>query len=97
MAKKLKLKVMKVSEQTSNGNFIHSLQSETGYTVKVFGQEKTVFDKYLIALPGVTPVNTVEELDMSQWEIMERTSDIVDATSGEVRSVTTRWLHIKRG
>ena len=93
---KINVTVSKVSSEPSkNGNYIHTLKTE-GKIVEILGQKKMANQlTYFIALPGVTPVDTVSQIDMEMFTITERPFDVTDETSGETQTLLLKWLHVK--
>lgn len=92
----IKVTVAKCSSKPSkNGNFIHTVKTE-GKTVNVLGQEKKSGQlTYFIALPKPTAVGSEHELNMDMFSITERPYEVADATTGEMKTLMLKWLHIK--
>jgi hypothetical protein len=93
---KIKVTVTKCSTTPSkSGNYIHTVKTE-GKTVQVLGQNKVSGQlTYFIALQKPTALNSVHELDMDNFSITERPYEVADATTGEVKTLMLKWLHIK--
>ena len=93
---KIKVTVSKCSTKpTSNGNYIHTLKTE-GKSVEVLGQQKVSGQlTYFVALPKPTKVGSEHELDMDNFSVTERPYEVADATTGEVKTLQLKWLHIK--
>ena len=94
---KIKITVTKVSEKTSNGNYIHTLKSE-GTVIKVLGGDCVGQGlTYFVALKQAAKVDSSEILDLDRFDIVERPLDIVDEETGEERTLLLKWLYPKRG
>jgi hypothetical protein len=93
---KVKVKVLKVSDKTTNGNFIHTLKTE-GETIKVLGQDMIGNGlTYYAALKGAAQVGTEELIDLSRFDVVERPYEVEDQESGELRTLMLKWLYPKR-
>jgi hypothetical protein len=93
---KIKITVTKVSEKTSNGNYIHTLKSE-GATIKVLGQDCVGTGlTYFVALKQAAQVNASEIMDLDRFDVVERPFDIVDEETGEERTLLLKWLYPKK-
>lgn len=92
--KQIKLKVEKITKGEKNGNFIHTLKTE-GTTVTIGGVEKVSGQRtFYISLPK--PIELKEFMqDMDLFRIEERPYKVEDRTTGEVREIMLKWLHIK--
>lgn len=93
---KIKVTVAKCSSQpSSNGNYIHTVKTE-GKKVQILGQEKVSGQlTYFIALQKPTAVGSEHEIDMDQLSITERPYEVADPTTGEVKTLMLKWLHVK--
>ena len=93
---KIKVTVSKVSAKPStNGNYIHTVKTE-GKEVEVLGQKKVSGQlTYFIALPNASPVGKVDTIDMDLFTITERPYEVADQTTGEVKTLMLKWLHVK--
>lgn len=93
---KVKVKVLKVSDKTTNGNFIHTLKTE-GETIKILGQDMIGTGlTYYAALKGAAKVGTEEVVDLTRFDIVERPYEVTDEDSGELRTMMLKWLYPKR-
>lgn len=91
---KIKLTVAKITKGEQNGNYIHTLKTE-GVTAVIGGVEKVSGVRtYYVSLPKPIQVQSFEQ-DMSLFRIEERPYKVTDTTTGEVREVMLKWLHIK--
>ena len=94
---KIKITVTKVSEKTTNGNYIHTLKSE-GATIKVLGADCVGSGlTYFVALKQAAKVNASEIMDLDRFDVVQRPLDIVDEATGEERTILLSWLYPKRG
>ena len=89
----MKVIVTKVSDQTTNGKFIHTLVGQKKTTS--LGVTQTQKVKYLIALDEAVDADSEHELDMSQYNVTLQENEIVDEQSGEVKIVHSNWLFLK--
>lgn len=94
---KVKVTVTKVSEKTTNGNYIHTLKSE-GTVIKVLGQDLVGNGStYFVALKGAAKVDSSEILDLDRFDIVEREyTPEPDAETGETRTLMLKWLYPKK-
>ena len=93
---KIKITVSKVSEKTTNGNFIHTLKSD-GTVTKVFGQDCIGNGlTYFVALKGPAKINSSEIIDLDRFDIVERPLETTDDETGEQKTILLKWLYPKR-
>ena len=95
MAKKIKVTVTKVSDVTSNGNFIHTLKTE-GRKEQIFGT--TIESRgltYFVALKTAVPKDTSDVIDLDRFDVVERTAELEDQ-DGNLVNRTFRWLFPKQ-
>lgn len=96
MNTKVKIRVQKVSDKTTNGNFIHTLKTE-GETIKVLGQDMVGNGlTYYAALKGAAKVGSEEVIDLGKFDVVERPYEVTDEESGEIRTLMLKWLYPKR-
>lgn len=96
MSKKVKVSVLKVSEKTTNGNFIHTLKTE-GETIKVLGQDMVGNGvTYYAALKGAAKKGAQEVIDLDRFDVVERPYEFTDEATQEVRTAMLKWLYPKR-
>lgn len=94
---KIKLTVTKVSEKTTNGNYIHTLQTE-GTVIKIYGQDMVGRPvSYFVALKSAAKVDSSEIIDLDRFDIVERElTTEPDEETGETRTLMLKWLYPKR-
>ena len=88
------LTVAKRSKETTNGNFILTLVGEDQIIKTALGN-KTKRNKYLCAV--VADSNAPEQgaeldIDLTQFTITARKSQLVDDSTGEITEITNKWL-----
>jgi hypothetical protein len=96
---KIKVTVSKVSEKTSNGNYITTLKTE-GTKVNILGTEVIGNGlTYFVALKGAPKVGAQDEIDLSKFDVVEREyTPEPDAETGEVApTMMLKWLYPSRG
>ena len=96
MSKKIKITVSKVSEKTSNGNFIHTLKTE-GQTIKVLGQDMIGRPStYFVALKGAAKVDSSEIIDLDNFDQVQREYTPEPDETGETKTLLLTWLYPKK-
>jgi hypothetical protein len=99
--KKFRFKIAKVSNQTTNGNFIHTIKTE-GKVVKFAGKDMIGQGQtYFVALGEALPVDGAwHESDLDLFDVVEREATLTDTdedTGEEIeRLATFKWLFPKR-
>jgi len=93
---KIKVTVSRVSDKTTNGNYIHTLKTE-GVKVNVLGQEMTGNGlTYFAALKGAANVGQEDFIDLDKFDVVEREYSPVDPETGETTTLMLKWLYPKR-
>lgn len=99
-----KFKVVRVTPGNVNGGFVVTIEHEVKTTV--FGKTHTTRDRYCLKMDEAPTVGTEQELDLAQWVVTERKSEVimkdqqgnaVPNENGEEQmiTITTKWLNWK--
>lgn len=79
------------STASKNGGFINTLEHNA--VVKVFGATKTVKQRVLLKTDTELSKDQTDKLDLSQFDIVPRTS--VVEVDGVGRVINSNWLQLK--
>ena len=92
----MKLSVAKRSDVTSNNNYILTLVGDDEIIKTALGN-KTKRHKYLCAVVAdkdAPAVGTELDIDLSQFTVSARESQFVSEDTGELITVTNKWLSL---
>lgn len=94
--KKVKMTVVKVSDETKEGNFIHTLRTEPT-EVEFMGTKLTSKgETFYVALKAPLAIDLTDEIDLDRFDVVERTEELESQKTGEMETFTFKWLFPKR-
>jgi hypothetical protein len=86
----MKAQILKSTESTKGG-FVNTIAVSGIKKCPVLG-DMTVNDRYYFKSPTQVEIKEVEGFNLSNYNITTFKSDVVDEITGEVKTITSKWL-----